>query len=165
MPHHQLHLLRAQEVRGHCHGVCNLGCLQQHLPHPADCWLSAREPAGLSWVLLSSFLPALSHIHLPLSWGQDTLSLLLAPAFFPVAKTQTCDNSIEPQAGYARYGSSHETTSVKTSFSLQLIPNLQCWHAQSRAIQADFTPIVTHNQNASGASCVLKIISFPSCFL
>ena len=74
---------RAQVVHGHCHGVCNLGCLQQHHPHPASCQLSAWEPTGLSWVLLSSLLPALSHIHLPLSWGQDRLSLTLAQASSP----------------------------------------------------------------------------------
>lgn len=136
---------RAQGVSGHCHGVYNLGHLQQHHPHPATCCSQHRSPPG-SPGCSSSLLAALSYIHLPLSWGQDTLSLLLAPAFFPVAKTQTCNNSIEPQAGYARYGSSHETTSVKTSFSLRLIPNLQCWHAQSHAIQVEFIPVVTHTQ-------------------
>lgn len=84
MPHHRLFVRsRAQAVRGHCRGVCNLGHLHQHCPHPAGCQLLAQEPARLSWVLLSSLLPGLSHIHLPLSWGQDRPSLTLTPASSP----------------------------------------------------------------------------------
>lgn len=71
---------RAQVVYGHCHGVYNLAHLQQHHPHPASCLLSVQEPSELSWMLLCSLLPALSHSHFPLSWGQDRLSLLLVLA-------------------------------------------------------------------------------------
>lgn len=152
--------LRAQIQHGHFHGVCNLGHLQQHHPHPAGHQLSAWDPTRLSWVLLSSLLPTLSHIHLPLSWGQDRSSLTLALASSPSQKFRCANNSIEPQAGHARYGGYYETTSVEMSFTLQLIPNLQSWHAQSHAVQADFTPVVTLHQHASGVSCALNNITF-----
>lgn len=63
---------RIQALCDPCHRICSLSHLQQHHPHPA---VSAQEPISLFWVLLSSLLTALSHIHLSLSWYHTAGSL------------------------------------------------------------------------------------------